>query len=202
MKGNPANLTLYNDYNVEHDHTYHGNGCPNGWGTDGDGGSITPCSTNILKTGDNEDQYSGTNYNFQAATAGTGGPIETDNTNSSDTFCPLGWQLPYGGTGGDYYNKSRSWRYLISEYNIPSDTTGQVIVRSYPFSYVYTGYFYWGKGRLYSQGDRGSYWPSTINSSTGAYLLNTWPTGVDPAATGSKAVGVALRCDCEISILE
>ena len=194
MAGNPADLTVYKDTNVSHDHTYIGNGCPGG------DGSITPCETRIVKTADNENQRNGTYYNFQAATVGAGGAITTDNTDSSDTFCPLGWQLPYSGTGGDYYNKSRSWNKLFTEYNIAfgdGTATDATKIKSYPFSYVYSGRYYWVTGRLYNQSGNGYYLSSAVVSSTNAYGLNTWSLIVRPANRDNKANGFALRCvDC------
>ena len=200
----------YKDGTVTNDHTYYGRGCKNGWGTSGEGGSQTPCADSdaggrYVKTADNETQKNGTYFNYQAATSGTGGAMKTDNTNSSDTFCPLGWQLPYSGTGGDYYNKSRSWRYLFTRYDVSfNDGTAAdaTKIKSYPFSYVYSGRYYWSTGRLYLQSNNGHYWSSTVASSTNAYNLNTWSSGVRPADAHSKASGDAVRCDCRISNLK
>ena len=188
VAGNPADLTVYKDTNVSHDYTYIGNGCPGG------DGSITPCENRIVKTADDEDQKNGTYYHFQAATSGTGAAIATDNTDSPDTFCPLGWQLPYSGTGGDYYNQSKSWNYLFNKYSIVDDETSATKVKSYPFSYVYSGYYNWYTGRLYLQSNNGIYWSSTIVNSTDAYRLHTWSSGIRPANAGGKAQGFALRC--------
>ena len=200
----------YKDSDVSHDHTYMGNGCKNGWGTSGEGGSQTPCADSdaggrYVKTADSETQKNGTYYNFQAGTSGAGAVITTGNTNSPDTFCPLGWQLPYSGTGGDYYNKSRSWNYLFTTYSIAfadGTATDATKIKSYPFSYVYSGGYYWTTGRLYFQSNNGLYWSSTVVSSTNAYYLNTWSSVVRPADTVNKARGVALRCDFNISSLE
>ena len=191
MAGNPADLTVYKDTNTAHDHTYYGNGCAGGTG------STTPCDTRIVQTADDDSQKNGTYYHFQAATSGSGGAITTDNTNSSDTFCPLGWQLPYSGTGGDYYNKSRSWNKLFTEYNIAfgnGTATDATKIKSYPFSYVYSGDYNWYTGRLYNQSNDGNYWSSTAISSADAYNLNTWSSVVRPAYTLNKAFGNALRC--------
>ena len=194
MAGTPADLTVNKDNSPTHDRTFYGNGCPNGWGDKGAGGSITPCSTRIVKTYDNEDQKNGTYYHFQAATSGTGGSMSTDNTNSSDTFCPLGWQLPYSGTGGDYYNKSRSWNYLFNKYSIIDDETSATKVKSYPFSYVYSGIFGWDMGRLYYQNGGGFYGSSTLASSGQLYRLNTATMRVNMAENVTKLHAGALRC--------
>ena len=205
MAGTPADLTVYKDstsgYQLR-DHTYYGRGCKNGWGTDGDGGSKTPCPDSdaggrYVKTADNETQKNGTYYHFQAASTGAGGAIAADNINSSDTFCPLGWQLPYSGTGEDYYNKSRSWNYLFATYSVAFDagtTADATKIKSYPFSYVYSGNYYWGTGRLYRQSGVGLYWSSTVVSSPDAYYLDTWSSVVRPTHTVNRASGLAVRC--------
>ena len=196
-------IAPYKDGTVTNDHSYYGRGCKNDWGTGGDGGSQTPCADSdaggrYVKTADNETQKNGTYFNYQAATSGTGGAIKTDNTNSSDTFCPLGWQLPYSGKGGDYYDKSRSWNYLFASYNIGFDSqesaTSATKIKSYPFSYVYNGNYFWYSGRLYNQGKTGFYWSSTIINSTNAYNLSTWSTGIRPSDAGNKVHGFAIRC--------
>ena len=198
-------MTIFKDTDVAHDHTYYGRGCNNGWGTDGLGGSATPCQNSnaggrYITTADGETQKNGTYYHFQAATSGTGATVSTTNANSPDTFCPLGWQLPYSGTGGDYYDKSRSWNYLFNKYSIINDETSATKVKSYPFSYVYSGNYYWITGRLYHQSNRGIYWSSTIVDRTGAYGLTTWSSVVRPADTPHKAFGQPLRCVLDFSI--
>ena len=195
MAGIPADLTIYIDTDSVHDHAFFGNGCPSN--------SITPCSTRIVKTADNENQKNGTYYTFQAVTDGTGGALSTNNTNSQDTFCPLGWQLPYSGTGGDYYNKSKSWNYLFTTYSIGFNdgiTTDSTKIGSYPFSYVQSGVFNWGTGRLYYLNDHGNYWSSTIVYNAGAYDLDMWPSGIRTASTNGKTNGFVFRCAHRFSI--
>ena len=206
MEGTPANMTMapYKDGTLTNDHSYYGKGCKNSWGTSGEGGSQTPCADSdaggrYVKTADNETQKNGTYYNFQAATVGAGGAMATDKTDSSYTFCPLGWQLPYSGTGGDYDDKSKSWNHLFKSYSLhigegTSTSADATKVKSYPFSYVYSGRYYWATGRLYYQSIDGVYWSSTVVSSTGAYSLYTWSSGVRPANADNKALGNTLRC--------
>ena len=198
MEGNPADLTIYTDTDTAHDHTYIGNGC-----SDGDG-SITPCESRIVQTADSEAQKNGTYYHFQAATSGTGGGVTTDKAIVPDTFCPLGWQLPYGGTGGDYDNKSRSWAKLFNTYSIAfSDgtTTDATKIKSYPFSYVYSGRYRWNKGLLYYQTRSGNFWSSTVASNTDVHNLGTWSSAIKPDSTDNKTMGYALRYALIISVL-
>ena len=194
MEGEPEDLTVFIDTNNGNDHTYFGNGCPSDWGD----GSVTPCSTRIVKTADNEDQKNGTYFNFQATTSGTGGSMSTVNANSSDTFCPLGWQLPYSGTGGDYYDQSRSWRKIFEVYNIPFDDestiAGGTKFNSFPLSNVYSGGFYFYNGKLYRQNRTGFYWSSTVLSSTNSYYLITWSSTLHPSQNDVKNVSLAIRC--------
>ena len=199
----------YKDGVVTNDHSYYGRGCKNDWGTSGEGGSQTPCPDSnaggrFITTADGETQKNGTYYNFQAATVGAGGTMATDKTDSSYTFCPLGWQLPYSGTGGDYYNKSRSWNKLFTDYSIAFDdgtAADATKIKSYPLSYVYSGNYHWGTGRLYYQSNSSDYWPSTVVSSTTAYRLGTWSSAIRSASTGIKAGGYTVRCNSKVSIL-
>ena len=205
VAGNPADLTIYIDNTSGwylRDHSYYGRGCGNGWGTGGDGGSQTPCADSnaggrYIATLDGETQKNGTYYHFQAATSGAGGAIEADNANSPDTFCPLGWQLPYSGTDGDYYDKSRSLNYLFTTYGIrfvdetQADATK---VGSYPFSYVLSGAYYWAKGRLYLQNGGGYYWQSTNNNLPNSYLFHLGRNTVKPARADNKSFGYSIRC--------
>ena len=191
VAGNPADLTVYKDTNTAHDHTYYGNGCAGGTG------STTPCDTRIVQTADDDSQKNGTYYNFQAATDGTGAAIATDNTDSSDTFCPLGWQLPYSGTGGDYYNESRSWKKLFDTYNITYDDGDSIQatkISSYPFSYIRSGYYDVGQGKLYYLTSDGDYWSSVINSNTAAYRLYTYRSLLRIKGIANKTQGYNLRC--------
>ena len=192
----------YKDGTVTNDHTYYGRGCKNDWGTNGEAGSQTPCADSdaggrYVTTADGETQKNGTYFNFQAATVGAGGAMATDKTDSSYTFCPLGWQLPYSGTGGDYDDKSKSWNHLFKSYDLhigDGTTTDATKIKSYPFSYVYSGHYHWTTGRLYYQGRNGYYWSSTVVSSTNAYVLVTWPSVVRPAYPDTKTFGNTLRC--------
>ena len=155
MEGTDISLL---DGNYFHDYTYYGNGCENEWGPGGSGGSTKACSTNKVISFDNEEQGIGVYYDYQAATSGTGAAIAAGNTESPDTFCPLGWQLPYSGTGGDYYDKPRSWEYLFNKYSLGSGVSGANAVRSYPMSYVQPGLYSWITGLLYYQDRHGYYW--------------------------------------------
>ena len=71
---------------------------------------------------------------------------------------------------------------------------GSLGARSYPLSYVYSGYYYWDTGRLYFQTVGGYYWSSSIVSSTDSYALNMNSTRLVKARSDNKRIGFALRC--------
>ena len=189
VAGNPADLTIYNDANIAKDHTYYGNGCP------GSAGSITPCSSRIAKTADNEDQKNGTYYHYQAASSGAGGSMATANTNTPDSFCPLGWQMPYGGTDGDYYNKSKSWRYLLfTKYGLADNAEGSVAARSYPLSNAYTGYTMFFDFKLTNLGNATIHWTATLSSVNNSFRTGFFNTSVQIENVNNKAMAFTVRC--------
>ena len=73
-------------------------------------------------------------------------------------------------------------------------STGSLGAGSYPLSYVYSGYYYWGTGRLYDQTLGGLYWSSSIVSSTNSYRLYMFSTRLIKASSNDKRRGIALRC--------
>ena len=198
------------DSHSGHDYTYYGNGCPNAW--DGDdaehyhGGSLQSCTTRIVPTYDSENQKNGTYYVFQAATSGSGwSATMPDDTNTADTFCPLGWQLPYGGTDGDYYDKSRSWKYLLDTYGLSygdGKEASSIKVRSYPLSNILSGYYSQTDAALFYQGNNGLHWSTTSHTGGYAFLFSIWPKALFPMVYTYKQYSYTLRCNCEISILE
>ena len=192
MEGTPADLTAYKDDTAGYqlrDHSYYGNGCP------GSNTSTTPCSTRIVETDSGDPQKNGTYYHFQAATAGSGGVTEIENTNTPDTFCPLGWQLPYSGTGGDYDDRSKSWKYLFTQYGIGNDRPGALKTVSYPLSNIWAGYFQWYSGSLQYQSNASYYWSTLVASNTTAYATATWFSVAQPGYLSGKGYGFVIRCN-------
>ena len=194
MAGTDVN-TGYSSYDTALDRTYYGNGCSNQWGTGGEEGSKKSCTTNITKTSDDEDQKIGTYYDGQASLMSTN--VKTDNTVVPDSFCPLGWQLPYSGTGGDYYNKSKSWKYLFTTYQIAfdeGDEPSSLKLISYPLSYIYSGLFAWSTGRLYALDTTGDYWSSNSGIDYLGYDLSITTHRIHTAHLNGKARGFTIRC--------
>ena len=194
------------DARANKDHTYYGNGCPNGWdssvGPPTFGGSTTACSSRITQTADGENQNIGTYYHYYAASVGTGGTdIATDNTNVPDTFCPLGWQMPYAGTGGDYYNKSKSWNYLFNTiYSIEYEKVASgKKATSYPFSYINSGSYYIEGAALFSKDVDAVFWGNAKKTDRTAYRLTLYyrpdiDKGWLSIGTGPSNNGQTLRC--------
>ena len=195
----------YPDDVYTHNHTYQGNGCENIWDTTDRpyfGGSIVSCATNLTKTQDDETQKIGTYYNFAALNAGSGAGGSFDNANYPDTFCPLGWQMPYGGTGGDYYNKSRSWMYLFEQYSLINDPASAEQFLSYPFSTILSGDYHWTTGALYHLDDTGK-----LATKTSATLERFYQTMINhneilQNQTILRSDGSSIRCIFGISNLE
>ena len=187
-----TDIYRYKDTSVNHDHTYYGKGCSNGW----DSGSRVSCSIETVTTFDSEIQDIGTYYTFQASSVGSANTEPSEDFASvPDTFCPLGWQLPYDGTGGDYYNKSKSWKYLFGLYGIDDSTAGIHKLDSYPTSYVMNGMFNINYGEIYVAGMNGFYWSSSLpTSKNNGYAMNTWGTAVKLAKSDYRLNGDALRC--------
>ena len=145
---------------------------------------------------DNETQSIGTYFTYHLATLGSIGSTTANNSNAPDTFCPLGWQMPYGGTGGDYYDKSKSWKYLVETIYHLGGTDGSAL-QSYPFSYVKSGgnvngylHFFGGLGRLSSK---------TIASGYNNYLVSI--SSVYELINISRAEMYPIRCAHRFSIL-
>ena len=177
---------------INHDHTYIGNGCPGG---DDAPDSFVSCSTNIAPTADSENLVIGSYYNYMAATTGSGGTTLSDNnTITPDTFCPLGWQLPYGGTGGDYYDKSKSYKYLLDEYGYMDSTEeGGYGAMSYPLSNNPGGRRN-STGGLRFLGSHGYYFTSTVKTSIDVYRFATAFGTVISTSDIIKNMQYPIRC--------
>ena len=169
--------------------TFYGNGCAIG------AGSKVACSTRLVSTYDGETQENGTLYSTVSAYTGYSTPGTTaDNSLSLDSFCPLGWQLPYSGTGGDYYDKSKSWKYLFeTAYSLSSDVAGSQSIRSYPLSYVPSGGYELRQGVSYAQGGSTILWSLARKDGARSYRLNAGSSAYY-LEFNSNGYGYALRC--------
>ena len=200
MEGTDIN-TGYADGDVNHDHTFYGNGCSNPFDTtkpdEGYGGATKACDSRTITTTDNETQSEGTNYSFQAITAGSGGSgVTTTNLVIPDSFCPLGWQVPYGGTGGDYYDQSKSVRYLFTVYSTYNGNFDNV--SRYPMSLVKSGDYRFQLARYFEKSRIMHEWTNTNSGiNTGFRIYNTTAQYSD-----GKSLGLTVRCVLGISNLK
>ena len=144
----------------------------------------------------------GNYYQWNAATAGTGGTIT--NSNASGSVCPKGWKLPNvnGITG------KGSFRYLLQQYGLAPESgngtltgTSPVNNNTYnialsPLFFVRGGYinpYYTNK--FNSAGQSGFGWSSRADSSASiAYDLYFASSSVNPSFYNSRYSGYSLRC--------
>ena len=183
---------MITDGAINHDHSYYGNGCTNRYDSskpdEGYGGSSKSCSTRVIQTTDEENQEIGVYYNYTASTSGTGGTTATEpGAIIPDTFCPLGWQLPNGGSGGDYYVQSKSWNYLFQTYDIVGKYNK---ITAYPTSFISAGYYVLALGRLFETTFIGEHWSITNASANAAYRLYNSTT----AHPDNKSIAFTVRC--------
>ena len=192
------------DTDRTHDHTYYGNGCPNRQDQtipDTWGGSEVACSTRLTQTYDGETQKIGTYYDGQAGSSGSGETVAEENANYPDTFCPLGWQLPYAGTGGDYYDKSKTWRFLYNTtYHYVSGAGIGNTISSYPFSEVYSGYMNGDVQRYFAMGSTVLHYSST-KLRTAYYDFSLSTNGLNVSQGAGARDRHSLRCGFMVSIL-
>ncbi len=175
-----STLANYQDTDYTHEHTYFGNG--------GSGSSVG--TSYQTTTYDGETQKIGTYYNFQAATVGTGASLSTDGEQAPDSFCPAGWQLAIGGN----QNTNKAFKALLSSYSIANNNTGSIAGRSYPLSYLLSGYYSWSSGRLGYLGSYGYWWSNTIEGGGNAYFLIIYEDEIFADAYNSMSGGFPLRC--------
>ncbi|MBQ3469884.1 hypothetical protein IJH16_02850 [Candidatus Saccharibacteria bacterium] len=64
--------------------------------------------------------------------------------------------------------------------------------RRYPLSYVWSGFFYYGDGYLYTQGTRGVWWSATATTDINASYLNLLPESTSNG-NNNKSYAFTLR---------
>ncbi len=178
-----STLANYLDSNATHEHTYFGNGY-------GPNYSTSVGTTYQTTTYDGETQKIGTYYNFQAATVGTGAALANEGDQAPDSFCPAGWQLPIGGN----QDVNKAFQKVLNSYNISSNSAGSNAGRSYPLSYLLSGYYYWYNGRLSSLGSDGYWWSNTFEGGGYAYNLGILEDEIYADGNSPMYDGFPLRC--------
>ena len=125
-------------------------------------------------------------YQWNAATAGTGGTISSQD--ATDSICPKGWQLPTSNN-----SNSGSFQALMNAYSISSNTAGSTAITQTPLYFNPSGHV--DSGSLGYAGYYGLYWSSTAYSSTSyAYTLSFNSGRVNPSSYYSRHFGFSVRC--------
>ena len=122
-------------------------------------------------------------YQWNAATAGTGGMITSQD--ATDSICPKGWHLPTANN-----SDNASFQTLMNAYSIGNDSTK---ITQSPLYFHPSGHV--TSGSLWSTGRYGYYWSSTAYSSTrSAYDFSFYSGGVDPSEYDTRYLGQSVRC--------
>ena len=151
--------------------------------------SMTPMddgTTNTVISGNtyNAHYLVGNFYQWNAATAGTGGTITSQE--ATDSICPKGWRLPTSKSSGEY-------QALMAAYNITSNTDSTTRITQSPLYFHPSGNVL--SGSLRYAGSNGNYWSSTAYSSTNyAYYLNFYSGYVNPSYSNNRYFGFSVRC--------
>ena len=151
--------------------------------------SMTPMddgTTNTVISGNtyNAHYLVGNFYQWNAATAGTGGTITSQE--ATDSICPKGWRLPTSKSSGEY-------QALMAAYNITSNTDSTTRITQSPLYFHPSGYV--NSGSLRGAGSGGCYWSSTAYSSTNyAYSLYFYSGYVGPSGLSYRYYGFSVRC--------
>ncbi len=117
-------------------------------------------------------------YNFYTATAGDGTSTKTYG-DLRHSICPRGWRLPTGNAGGEYSG-------LYTKYN------SSALMRGDP-GITLAGNI--ASGIIYSRGEYGSYWSSSVIDSNYGYSLFLNASNVlGTSYTGNKLGGFSVRC--------
>ena len=150
--------------------------------------NMTPMSDGATNTAISGNTYNahylvGNYYQWNAATAGTGGSITS--TNATDSICPKGWQLPTSNN-----SNSGSFQYLMNAYSIDNDSTK---ITQSPLYFHPSGDV--ASGSLGYAGNRGLYWSSTAySSSSNAYSPYFFSGYVQSSGNYPRYFGQSLRC--------
>ncbi len=136
----------------------------------------------------------GNYYQWNAATAGTGGTIT--NTNASGSICPKNWKLPNYGD-----SSSVSWGYMLTQYGVNRNSSGISSVNSNtynialsPLFFVKGGYIDSNYQTFYNAGNTGNYWSLQAYSNADYAYSFGFNTSVGLSNVGSRYYGYSLRC--------
>ncbi len=139
----------------------------------------------------------GNYYQWNAATAGTGGSIT--NADASGSICPKNWKLPSSGNN----TTKGTFGFLLTQYGVASSLSGTSGVNQNTYNIAKSPLFFvrsgvwagYGYPLLYV-GQQGNYWSSRADPSLVeyAYYLSFDANSVDPSNHFSRYIGRSLRC--------
>ena len=139
----------------------------------------------------------GNYYNWSAAIASNNSQgisadnIAGENREAENSVCPKGWRLPQIRNYVTYNTGDNDFANLNFYYNSSKTNTGAGLLAA-PLYFMRSGYV--NSTFIYSFGDYGYYWSSTVNSTTNAYLLGFNSGGVNPAYSTNRNYGFSVRC--------
>ena len=151
--------------------------------------AATDMDCSIAENKENCHYHVGNYYQYNAATAGTGGTLVDQDALSS--ICPKGWRLPTGNS----YTENYSFGKLTNAYGITNSANGtsDSVLLSSPLFFARGGYIY--SGSLDTQGSSGRYWSSKAHSNASdAYRLYFHSSDVTPSLNGNRSLGFSVRC--------
>ena len=144
-------------------------------------------SGNVISGNTYDAHYlAGNYYQWNTATAGTGGTITSQD--AKDSICPKGWHLPTSNN-----TDSGSFAYLMNKYSITSNTASTTAITQSPLYFNPSGYV--NSGSLWLPGSLGRCWSSTAYSNTNyAYNLRFISGHVSPSDDFARFYGFSVRC--------
>jgi len=131
---------------------------------------------------------SGYYYNYYTSTGNNGSMAIDDDIDGS--ICAKGFKLPYNGTS----STNRSYTKLAYVYDVSSSATGVTKLKSYPLSFVGTG-FYWDNKPYASSSNPSHLWSSGSKTDNG-YNFAWTNSGIVylQNLNNSKDFGFSIRC--------
>ncbi len=149
-----------------------------------------------------EHGHVGNYYNWTASIAtnnSAGYHVKTDSTpvdNPQNSICPKGWRLPTRSSQDtSEVGSTNEYGRLVLLYNKNLNNTSEGLEKS-PFYAVRSGYLFWDRGDLFSAGEEGRYWLSTVSSNDNGYAGDfSFGPGRFTSVSSSNCVnGYPIRC--------
>ncbi|MBR3180088.1 hypothetical protein IKF57_00945, partial [Candidatus Saccharibacteria bacterium] len=165
----------------------------NNWGSD-----PVKFQRNTAFSTNGEHGHVGNYYNWSAAVAMNSTSGYTSNTQSNiannpqTSICPKGWRLPtVSNASNTTAGSTNEFGRLNQLYNSGSTSTSQNLEAA-PLYFVRSGRVY-SSSQSYAGYD-GSYWSSSVYSSSNAYNLNFHSASVYPTSINLRSYGYSVRC--------